>query len=238
MTDDGAGNRPTTPRTFGGRYLESAVPRGKHRVEDPGAEPAEYLLPVQPTPAPSPVLAPAHRPAPSPAPRSASGVPTAAAPPRPRPAAPAPESFYGPTGGRPAFNPGNASPFQVPHTEAVPRRADRNLVKTLLTWATVVVVGAIGVKYGYPVAQDLLHAKEIEAVTQDLRNVAAGQESYRKLNGVYGTDFAALSMPKTVNTVTVVSATATTYCLKGTAFTGGVVLYLSTGREVGDRPCG
>ncbi|WP_432511086.1 hypothetical protein [Kineococcus sp. SYSU DK001] len=236
MTDDTAQRRPQTARTFGGGYLESAVPRGRHRVEDPGPEPAEYPLPAAPTPVLAPDLESA--PEPPPAPRPAPEVPAAAPPPRPRAAAPAPEGFYGPSGARPVFNPGNTSPFHVPRTEAVPRRAGRNPVKTLLTWATVLVVGAIGVKYGYPVAQDLLHAKEIEAVTQDLRNVAAGQESYRKLNGVYGTDFAALSMPATVNAVTVVSATATTYCLKGTAVTGGVVLYLSTGREVSDRPCG
>ena len=147
------------------------------------------------------------------------------------------DSFYAQPGGRPVFNPGNTSPFSVPRTEAVPRRAGRDPVKTLVTWATVLVVGAIGVKYGYPVVMDQVHAKDISAVTADLESVAAGEASYLKLNGTYGTDFDALSIPKTISHVDVLSATGSDFCLKGTGVTGGVVLYYSSGRGVSDTPC-
>jgi hypothetical protein len=148
------------------------------------------------------------------------------------------DSFYPPSGGRPAFNPGNASPFSVPRTEAVPKRVGRNPVTTLVTWAAVLVVGAIGVKYGYPVVMDQVHAKEISAVTADLDSVAAGEAAYLNLNGTYGADFASLSIPKTINHVDVVSATASGFCLKGTSVTGGIVRYYSAGRGVSETPCG
>jgi hypothetical protein len=148
------------------------------------------------------------------------------------------DSYYAQSSGRPVFSPGNASPFSVPRTEAVPKRVGRNPVKTLVTWAAVLTIGAIGVKYGYPVALDKIHAKEITAVTADLESVAAGQAAYLRLTGSYGSSFDALSMPKTINEVTVVGATANGYCLRGEAITGGVVLYYTPNRGVSDKACG
>jgi len=148
------------------------------------------------------------------------------------------DSFYAQSGGRPVFSPGNASPFSVPRTEAVPKRVGRNPVRTLVSWATVIVVAAIGVKYGYPVVMDKVHAKEIAAVTADLQSVAGGEEAYLKLNGTYGSSFEALSLPETINEVTVVASSANGYCLRGTGVTGGVTLYYSPGRGIADTPCG
>lgn len=146
------------------------------------------------------------------------------------------DDFYAPRA--PVFNPGNTRPFEVPRTEAVPKRVGRNPLKTLVTWAVVLTVGAIGVKYGYPVVMDKVHAKEIQAVSADLDNVAAGQNSYYKLNGTYGNNFDSLSIPKTINQVTVVGVTPNSYCLKGKSVTGGVVLYYTPAHGVSDKACG
>ncbi|MFD0481121.1 hypothetical protein ACFQ46_00825 [Kineococcus sp. GCM10028916] len=146
------------------------------------------------------------------------------------------DDFYAPRA--PVFNPGNNRPFEVPRTEAVPRRVGRNPVTTLLTWAVVLTLGAIGAKYGYPVVMEKVHAKEIQAVSADLAGVAAGQTSYFKLNGSYGSDFDALSMPKTVSQVTVVGVTAVGYCLRGRSVTGDVVLYYTPAQGVSDKACG
>lgn len=148
------------------------------------------------------------------------------------------DSFYAQPGGRPVFNPGNTRPSSVPRTGAVPRRVGRNPVTTLVTWAAVLVVGAIGVRYGYPVVMDRVQAKEISAVTADLSTVAAGEASYAELNGTYGSDFASLGIPRTISRVDVVSATGSGFCLKGTGVTGGVVRYYSPGRGVTEHPCG
>ncbi|PRY17920.1 hypothetical protein [Kineococcus rhizosphaerae] len=288
MTEPLADER-RTPLRAGGGYLESAVPRGRHRVADPGPEPAEYLVadlaeppaPVAPAPeppAPEPPAAPVALPRrkaaaeptaePTAEPSAPVAEPVAAAAvvqPAPAPEAPAPArepdpvrraprrpappitprasavpaaDFYGSSTGRPAFSPGNASPFHVPRTEAVPKRVGKNPVKTLVTWATVLVVGAIGVKYGYPVVMDKVHAKEIQAVSADLRNVAAGQDAYHGFNGAYAGDFASLDLPQTVDEVVVVTATTTTYCLRGESRTGHVVRYFSPAQGVTTVPCG
>jgi hypothetical protein len=146
--------------------------------------------------------------------------------------------FYAHGGsGRPVFNPGNTSPFQIARTEAVPKRVARNPLKTIVAWAVFLVVVAIAAKYGYPLVMDKVHAKEISAVTADLENVAAGEESYKRLYGAYGTDFTSLSVPKTVNDITVVSAGSSAYCLKGESVTGGVTLYFTPAAGVSDKPC-
>lgn len=146
-------------------------------------------------------------------------------------------SFYGQSGGRQVFNPGNTSPFSVPRTEAVPKRVGRNPTRALVTWAALVVVVAAGAKYGYPLVMDQVHAKETSAVRADLDSVAAGEESYFKLNGSYGTSFESLGLPRTVNQVTVLAAAGSAYCLKGQSVTGDVTLYYSSQHGVGDQPC-
>ncbi|MBB2902850.1 hypothetical protein FHR75_003686 [Kineococcus radiotolerans] len=147
------------------------------------------------------------------------------------------DSFYAQSGGRPVFNPGNTTPFNVPRTEAVPKPVGRNPVKVLLGWGVVLLVLGTGYRYGLPVLMDEVHAKEIAAVSEDLTNVAAGQESYKRLYGSYGADFASLSIPTTLNDITVVSAASSTYCLRGKAATGGVVLFYSPGTGVTDKAC-
>jgi hypothetical protein len=146
------------------------------------------------------------------------------------------DDFYAPRA--PVFNPGNNRPFDVPRTEAVPRRVGRNPLTKLLTWAVVLTVGAIGAKYGYPVVMEKVHAKEIQAVSADLLDVGAAQANYFTFNGTYGHDFDALSIPKTVNQVSVVGVTGSGYCLRGKSATGGVVLYYTPGSGVSDKACG
>ncbi|GAA0289709.1 hypothetical protein [Kineococcus aurantiacus] len=238
LTDD-----RRTPLRAGGGYLESAVPRGRHRAEDPAPEPAEYavrdvpvpgLAPAPPPRAAAPVREPVAQ-APRPEPPA---PPRPTAPRRPAPAAASAPDFYGPSSGRPVFSPGNASPFHVARTEAAPRRVGRNPVRTVLTWAAVLVAVAIGAEYGYPVVMDQVHAKEIAAVSADLQEAAAGQDAYHRFNGVYGGDIASLNLPGTISKLTVVTATIDGYCLKGQSRTGGVVRYYSPARGVTTTPCG
>ena len=146
------------------------------------------------------------------------------------------DDFYAPRA--PVFNPGNARPFEVPRTEAVPRRVGPSPLRRLVTWAVVVTAGAIGIHSGYPVVMDKVHAKEIQAVSADLLEVGAAQANYFTFNGTYGHDFDALSIPKTVNQVTVVGVTGSSYCLRGKSVTGGVVLYYTPVRGVSDKACG
>ncbi|WP_380175617.1 hypothetical protein ACFEMC_09065 [Kineococcus sp. DHX-1] len=229
------------PRRRGGGFIESAVPTppppplprgGRHRADVPELdEPvaAAPLLAPEPT-SPAPAVE-----QPVPAPRTAA---TVAPPAERRDAQPPTGDFYGPATSRPTFNPGNASPFQVPRTEAVPRRVSRHPVKTLTTWAAVLVALAIGAKYGYPVVMEQVHAKEIAAVTADLTTIGAAQEAYLKVNGAYATNVDALGVPQTVSRITVVSATGSGYCLKGVSVTGGIARYSSPSRGISETPCG
>ncbi|MEZ0163689.1 hypothetical protein AB2L27_02785 [Kineococcus sp. LSe6-4] len=240
MTDPRTDAGPTPlPRRRGGAPVEAAAPtpppaparssRPRHRAEGPGPE--EPLLPAAEPAAAAPAPAvPAPRPAPVPPPVQVA--------PEPRVSPPAGD-FYGPPApARTAFNPGNASPFQVPRTEAVPRRAGRNPVRTLTTWAAVLVALAIGGKYGYPVVMEQVHRKEIAALTADLEAVGAAQASYVRLYGTYATTVDALGAPRTVSRVSVVTATGSGYCLRGESVAGGVVRYASPARGVTGTPCG
>ena len=149
------------------------------------------------------------------------------------------DSFYAQAGGaRPAFSPGNAAPFSVPRSEPAAKRVRSSPVKALLTWAVVLTAGAIGVQHGYPFVMEKVHAKEIAAVTADLQDIARGEETYQRLYGTYTADLSALGVPATLNHVTVVSASASGYCLRGESLTGGITRWMSPALGVSERACG
>ncbi|MEZ0492964.1 hypothetical protein AB2L28_12045 [Kineococcus sp. TBRC 1896] len=126
----------------------------------------------------------------------------------------------------------------MPRTEAVPHRAGRHPVKTVTTWAAVLVALAIGGKYGYPVLMEQVQRKEIAAVTADLEEVSAAQTSYERFYGTYATTVDALGTTSTVSRVSVVAATSGGYCLRGVSVAGGVVRYASPAQGVSETPCG
>lgn len=254
MTEPRTDAGPTPlPRRRGGGFVEAAVPTplaatppaagprgGRHRADVPVAEeplPDETVLDEATAPAVQ-AAPPAAPPVPAPRPAATVPAPAEATPPRERrDTRPPTGDFYGPATSRPAFNPGNASPFHVPRTEGVPRRVGRHPVKTLTTWAAVLVALAIGAKYGYPVVMEQVHRKEIQAVTADLRAVSSAQETYFKVNGSYAPALDSLGLGQTVSKVTVVSASSVTFCLQGTSVAGGVVRWSSPAQGVSDKPC-
>lgn len=148
------------------------------------------------------------------------------------------DSFYASSAGaRPAFNPGNSTPFEVPRTESVPKRLGGSAVRRLVSWAVFLVVVVVTWQYGVPAVMNKVHEKSISAVSDDLETVGAAEDNYRRLYGTFTPELGNLGVPGSVSKITVVSASLGSYCLRGEAPTGSVERFYSSVAGLSELPC-